>query len=425
MIEKDVSNGKNSISSFQALMISTGSRVGTGNIAGIATAIILGGPGAIFWMWILAIIGASSAFVESTLAQIFKKKGKDGSFIGGPAYYIEKGLGKRWLGILFSIMLILTFAFGFNSLQAFNSASSLDYYLPIFNLDANLTHCLLGFILVAITSFAIFGGMKVIGKISTFLVPIMALIYVALALFTVFSNIQYLGKIFELIFNNALGYRAILSGSAGIALIYGTKRGLLSNEAGMGSAPNAAATATVSHPVKQGLTQSLSAYIDTFFICTSSAFMVMVYCVSNPSEALNFNGMPLVQQALSSSIGEVGIHFMTISIFFFAFSSIIGNYVYAENNFKFITSNKNALQIFRLFCLLPVYFGCLSNIDLAWGCADIFMGIMATINIVAVLMLSKWSIAALKDYESQKKKGLNPVFKSSNIPNFPKTDCWN
>lgn len=424
MLDKKDAGGNKSLSSFQALMISTGSRVGTGNIAGIATAIIMGGPGSVFWMWILAIIGASSAFVESTLAQIWKRKGSQGSFRGGPAYYIEQGLGKRWLGILFAVFLIITFAFGFNGLQSFNAVSSLDFYCEQNGLDVNTVHIIAGGLLTILAGLTIFGGMGLIGKVSSIIVPIMAFVYVGLALFTVFSNIEWLGKIFEVIFENAFSLQSILAGTAGTALIYGTKRGLLSNEAGMGSAPNAAATASVSHPVKQGLTQSLSAYIDTFFICTSSAFMVMVFYVMQPDTAQTLNGMPLVQQALSSSIGEWGIHFMTISIFFFAFSSYIGNYSYAEGNFKFITTNRKALMAFRFVCLVPIFFGALSNIELAWGIADIFMAFMAMINFIAIFFLAKWAVKCLKDYEKQKNAGKNPVFYAENIPGLPPTECW-
>lgn len=415
---------KKSLSSFQALMISTGSRVGTGNIAGIATAIIMGGPGAVFWMWVLAIIGASSAFIESTLAQIWKRRSPYGAYRGGPAYYIEQGLGKKWLGIVFAVSLILAFGFGFNALQSFNTTSSFDYYFIETGLNLNQVHFFIGIILVAITALIIFGGMKAIGNVSSIIVPIMALLYMALALFIVFSNINCMGNVFAAIFDNAFSLQSILGGGAGMALLYGTKRGLLSNEAGMGSAPNAAACASVSHPVKQGLIQALSAYIDTFLICTSSAFMVLVFCVTNPDIAYQYNGMPLVQMTLHNSIGEAGIHFMTIAIFFFAFSSIIGNYSYAESNFKFITTNRKALKYFRILCLFPVFFGTLSNLDLAWGLADIFMGIMAVLNILSLFFLGKWALLALKDYDKQRKQGLDPVFYADDYPELPKTECW-
>ena len=422
--DKKVTKGKKTMSSFQALMVSTGSRVGTGNIAGIATAIIMGGPGAVFWMWILAIIGASSAFAESTLAQLFKKKNDDGSFRGGPAYYIEQGLKNRWLGIVFSISLIFTFAIGFNALQAFNAISTLDYYFEPFGFNIDIVHIIAGLVLMILTAAIIFGGMKSIGNVSSVIVPIMALLYIFIALLTIFTNLGCMGEVFSVIFENAFSVQSILAGTAGAALLYGTKRGLLSNEAGMGSAPNAAASASVTHPVKQGLIQSLSAYIDTFLICTSSAFMVMLFCVQSPDIAYSLNGMPLVQKAITTTIGDFGTHFMTVAIFFFAFSSIIGNYSYAESNFSFITKNNEALFCFRVFCLLPIVFGALSSLDIAWCTADIFMAIMAVINIISIILLSKWVIKLLKDYENQKKQGLEPVFCIDEYQDFPDVECW-
>ena len=363
--DKKATPGKKTMSSFQALMVSTGSRVGTGNIAGIATAIIMGGPGAVFWMWILAIVGASSAFAESTLAQLFKKKNEKGGFRGGPAYYIEQGLKKRWLGIAFAVALMFAFALGFNALQTFNAVSALDYYFQETDYNLTMIHVVAGIAILILTALTIFGGMKSIGNVSSVIVPFMALLYIALALLTIFTNLGCMGEVFAVMFNNAFSIESILGGGAGAALLYGTKRGLLSNEAGMGSAPNAAASASVTHPVKQGLIQSLSAYIDTFFICTSSAFMVMIFVVQQPDTAATLNGMPLVQQALTSTVGEFGIHFMTIAIFFFAFSSIIGNYSYAESNFRFISKNERSLYYFRAICLIPIILGSLMSLDLA------------------------------------------------------------
>lgn len=424
MLDKTEVKGKKAMSSFEALMISTGSRVGTGNIAGIATAIAVGGPGSVFWMWVLTLVVSSSAFVESTLAQIWKRRGSEGSFRGGPAYYIEQALGSKAWGSIFAVALMLAFAFGFNGLQSFNVASSLDYYFAGTNIDLNHVHIIIGLILAVLTAFTIFRGMKAVGYVSAIIVPFMAFLYIGIALVIIVFNVGCFGAIFNVVFSNAFSAQSIFAGTAGTALLYGAKRGLLSNEAGMGSAPNAAACASTSHPVKQGLAQSLSAYINTFFICTSSAFMVLVFFVSQPELAAQYNGMPLVQMALSNSIGEVGIHILNISIFFFAFSSLIGNYGYAEANLKFITNKKGALTLFRFLCLLPIFTGALANIDIAWSIADIFMGIMAMINIVSILLLGKWAIAALKDYDSQKKQGLDPVFYAENIPDLPATECW-
>ena len=301
LTEKKHVQGEKSISSFQALMVSTASRVGTGNIAGIATAIATGGPGAVFWMWLMAVIGAASAFIESTLAQIWKVRGKNGEFRGGPAYYIQQALGKRWLGVVFAILLILCFAFGFNGLQAFNMTSALEYYIPDY--ATNGTAIGVGIVLVVMTAFVIFGGARRISVITSIIVPVMAIAYIALALWTTFTNLGEIPAVFSLIFASAFDFQSIFGGFAGSVVMLGIKRGLFSNEAGMGSAPNAAATASVSHPVKQGLVQSLSVYIDTLVICTCSAMMVLIFFVQDPEAAAALNGMPLVQMAVNNSVG--------------------------------------------------------------------------------------------------------------------------
>ena len=390
LMEKKHVKGEKSISSFQALMVSTASRVGTGNIAGIATAVATGGPGAIFWMWAMALIGAASAFIESTLAQIYKIRGKEGEFRGGPAYYIQQGLGQRWLGIIFAWALILCFAFGFNGLQAFNMTSALEYYIPDY--ATNGTAIGVGIVLIVWTTIA---------------------------------NIGELPAVFAVIFESAFNFQSIAGGFAGSVVMLGIKRGLFSNEAGMGSAPNAAATASVSHPVKQGLVQSLSVYIDTLLICTCSAMMVMIFWVQDPEAAAALNGMPLVQLAVNNAVGEVGIHFITFAIFAFAFSSLIGNYFYAETNFRYIFKNtKWGMVVFRVLCLAAIFYGCVNSFDLAWNLADIFMGFMAIINLVAILLLGKWALAALDDYTRQRKAGKDPVFLASSVPGMPACECW-
>ena len=416
-------DGERSISSFQALMVSTASRVGTGNIAGVATAIATGGPGAVFWMGLMAIIGAASAFVESTLAQIWKVRGRDGEFRGGPAYYIERALGQRWLGTVFAVLLILCFAFGFNGLQAFNAASSLEYYIPDY--ATNGAAMAVGLVLAAMTAFVIFGGARRISIITSIIVPIMAFGYIAIAVWTTITNLGELPAVFGFVFSSAFDFQSIFGGFAGSVVMLGIKRGLYSNEAGMGSAPNAAATASVSHPVKQGLVQSLSVYIDTLLICTCSAMMVLVFYVQDPETATALNGMPLVQMALNNAVGEVGIHFMTFAIFAFAFSSLIGNYFYAENNLRFIKSDSRALlTVFRLVCLGVIVYGATNSFDLAWNLADIFMGFMALVNLVAILLLGKWALRALDDYTAQRRAGRDPVFVADRIPGLPPTECW-
>ena len=310
---KEKSKHEDSVSSFQALMISTASRVGTGNIAGVATALAAGGPGSIFWMWLTAFIGGASAFIESTLAQVYKEKDGE-AFRGGPAYYIEKALNKRWLGIVFSCLLIACFIFGFNPLQAYNVSSAVEYYFE----NNQVVSIIIGIILAFITALVIFGGVHRIGIISSTVVPIMAVLYILIGLYITLTNIDKLPTIFADIFSQAFDFNAIIGGFSGSCVMYGIKRGLFSNEAGMGSAPNAGATADVSHPVKQGLVQTISVFIDTILICSTTAFMLLNYGTDS-----GLTGMPYVQQAIFVEIGEYGIHFITISIFLFAFSSLI------------------------------------------------------------------------------------------------------
>lgn len=411
-------NGKKQVSSFQALMISTASRVGTGNIAGIATAIAAGGAGAVFWMWLMAVIGGASAFIESTLAQVYKVKDKE-EFRGGPSYYMEKALGKRWLGILFSVLLIICFAYGFNGLQSFNMSSSLEYYIPGYS--DTVYPMIVGLVLAVGTAFVIFGGVHRIGFITSVIVPIMAGAYLLIGLYTIVMNITELPRVFSMIFSQAFDFRAFAGGMAGSAVVIGIKRGLFSNEAGMGSAPNASASASVSHPAKQGMVQVLSVFIDTLLICSATAMMLLLSGVQGESGVLD--GIPFVQKAISANVGNWGIHFITLSIFAFAFSSLIGNYYYAESNILFIKNNKKLLFIFRITCLLAVFFGAQADFSMMWNIADITMGCMATVNILVILVLGNTAMKVLKDYEKQKKEGENPVFKAKNV-GIDNTECW-
>ena len=398
-------NGNKKVSSFQALMISTASRVGTGNIAGIATAIAAGGPGAVFWMWIMALVGGASAFIESTLAQIYKVK-ENGQFRGGPSYYMEKALGKRWMGVLFSVLLIICFAYGFNGLQSYNMSSALEYYIPDYS--NSIYPMVLGVVLAAATGFVIWGGVHRIGFITSVIVPIMAVAYILIGLVTMLMNITELPRIFAIIFEGAFNFRAMAGGFAGSAVVIGIKRGLFSNEAGMGSAPNASASADVRHPVKQGLVQVISVFIDTILICSSTAMMLLASGIDAKSAGID--GIPYVQQAISSNVGEWGIHFITISIFAFAYSSLIGNYYYAESNILFIKNNKVLLNLFRVTCLLAVFLGAQADFGLVWNIADITMGFMAIVNIIAIFLLGKIAFKALDNYEQQRKQGKEPVF---------------
>lgn len=412
MLEKapEGKNGEKKVSSFQALMISTASRVGTGNIAGIATAIAAGGPGAVFWMWLMAVIGGASAFVESTLAQIYKTK-EGGQFRGGPSYYMQKALGKRWLGILFSVSLIICFAYGFNGLQSFNMSSSLEYYIPGYA-DTHVP-MLLGIVLAAATALVIWGGVHRIGFITSVLVPIMASIYILIGLWTMITHIGQLPAVFGTIFRNAFDFQAMAGGMAGSAVVIGIKRGLFSNEAGMGSAPNASASADVDHPVKQGLVQVISVFIDTLLICSSTAMMLLVSGIQGESGVMD--GIPYVQAAIEANVGSWGIHFITFSIFAFAFSSLIGNYYYAESNILFIKNNKILLHVFRVTCILAIFLGAQADFTMMWNIADITMGIMAIINIISIFLLGGIAVKALHDYEKQKKSGGKIRFRGEDI----------
>ena len=403
-------NGEKKVSSFQALMISTASRVGTGNIAGIATAIATGGPGAVFWMWVMALIGGASAFVESTLAQIYKVR-QNGQYRGGPSYYMERALGKRWMGILFSILLILCFAYGFNGLQAYNMSSALEYYIP--NYSDTSGPMIVGLIIAAATALVIFGGTQRIGFFSSVIVPIMAGLYILLGLVTMIMNITELPAVFALIFKNAFDVQAIMGGFAGSAVVIGIKRGLFSNEAGMGSAPNASASADVKHPVNQGLVQVISVFIDTILICSATAMMLFVSGVEGVSGVMD--GIPFVQAAVKANVGEWGIHFITFSIFAFAFSSVIGNYFYAESNILFIKNSKFLLFCFRITCVVVVFLGAQADFSLVWNLADVTMGFMAIVNIIAIFMLRKTALLALDNYEQLKKQGKKPVFNEKSI----------
>lgn len=404
---------RDGVTSFQALMISTASRVGTGNIAGVATALAAGGAGAIFWMWIMALIGAASAFVESTLAQIYKEK--DGEqFRGGPAYYIEKALGSRALGVLFALLLIACFIFGFNGLQSYNVSSALNYYFK----DQQLAGLIVGLILTLASAAVIYGGVHRIGIISSTLVPIMAGLYILLGVYITVINITQLPQIFHMILSNAFDVQAITGGFAGSCVMHGIKRGLFSNEAGMGSAPNAGATADVSHPVKQGLVQVISVFIDTMLVCTTTAFILLNYGIED-----GLTGMPYVQMAVNKELGSWGIHFITISIFLFAFSSLIGNYCYAEGNMKFIKNDVKLLFFFRIMTLAVIFFGAQADFSLVWDLADVLMGCMAFMNVVVILFLGKYAYSSLKDYQRQKREGKNPVFDPEKLQ-IPNSECW-
>ena len=403
------------ISSFQAFAVSLASRVGTGNLAGVATAITVGGPGAVFWMWLIALLGSSSAFIESTLAQLYKVKG-EASYVGGPAYYMKKGLKQPWMGVLFAVLIIFTFAFAFNTVQSNTICAAFE---QAFQFD----HVTIGVILTILTLMIIFGGIQRIAKVSSIIVPVMALGYILLAFIIVGMNITHLPDVIKLIVNSAFGWEQAFGGGIGVALMQGIKRGLFSNEAGMGSAPNVAATADVSHPVKQGLIQTLGVFSDTLVICTCTAFIIIFSGVPLGGEA---NGVQLTQMALDNEIGSGGSIYVAIAILFFAFSSIIGNYYYGEANLRYITHNKWVMVLFRLMTGAMVMFGALASLDLAWSLADVCMGLMTICNLIAIVLLGKYAFRLLEDYREQKRRGIkDPVFTKDKMKDIQQDiECW-
>ena len=405
------------ISSFQAFCISTSSRVGTGNIAGIALAIAGGGPGAIFWMWIMALIGSASSFVESTLAQIYKVKNGT-AYKGGPAYYIEQGLNMRWLGIIFTILISITYGFVFNSVQS-NTLSL------AFNNVFHVEYMVIGIVLAVLTALVIFGGVHRVAKVSEVIVPVFAGLYILVAIGIVVLNIGKFPELISTIVADAFKPRQMIAGtSAGFmtVLLTGVKRGLFSNEAGMGSAPNAAATAEVSHPVKQGLIQTLGVFTDTIIICSCTAFMVLLY---NGYATSGNEGIALAQEALTAHIGPIGGIFLALCIFLFAFSSIVGNYYYGESNIQFVTESKGALNVYRVLVCGMVFFGSIAKLQVVWDLADLFMAFMAIINMIVIAKLGKYAYIALEDYTKQKKAGIkDPEFYVDGIEGLENVEYW-
>ena len=394
---------KGAISSFQALMVSTASRVGTGNIVGVSSAICIGGFGSVFWMWVIAIIGSASALIESTLAQIYKKKGKDGSCYGGPAYYIEAALHCRPLAIVFCVAMILTYAFGFNMLASYNLQSTFSVFSFY---DAKMSPWIIGGILAVLTGWCLLGGGSRIVKVTSMVVPVMGIAYIGISLLVVIINIQNVPAMFVRIFEEAFDFKAIFGAFSGSAMMQGIRRGLYSNEAGIGSAPNASASANVSHPVKQGLVQMLSVFIDTLLLCTATAMMCMSSGIDPAKE------LPI---------------FITVAMVFFAFTTLLGNCFYCDNLLIYIHKKqpeKAFMKGFRLVSALVIFLGAGMEMSLLWDLSDVLMGVMALINIPVILILSGIAFKAIQDYEAQLKQGINPVFKSADIGLRQKTDFW-
>lgn len=407
--------GVERISSFQAFAISIASRVGTGNLAGVAVAIALGGPGAVFWMWLIAFLGAASAFVESTLAQLYKIKGES-SYIGGPAYYMSIGLKKPWMGAIFSVLLIFTFGFAFNSVQSNTICQAFEEAFAI-------PPSYMGTVLTLITAVIIFGGIQSIARVSSIIVPFMALGYIALALVVICMNITEIPTVFSLIISHAFGWEQGLAGGIGAAIQQGIRRGLYSNEAGMGSAPNVAATADVSHPVKQGKVQAISVFSDTLIICSCTAFIILVGGIPAGSDA---SGIKLTQAALCQQIGPWGNIAVAIAIFFFAFSSVLGNYYYGEANVQYLSKKPWVLAVYRIIVAAMVLFGSVASLSTVWNLADLFMGMMTICNLIAIVMLGKYAFRLLEDYREQKRRGItDPIFTKNKMPDIADDlQCW-
>ena len=413
----EIDSGRKGISAFRAFTISAASRVGTGNVAGVAIAITVGGPGAVFWMWLIAIIGGATAFIESTLGQLYKVRGKD-SYIGGPAYYIRDGLGWKPLAVAFAVIITVTYGFVFNAVQANSISESIRNQ---FSLEGTGSSLIIGVVLAVVTGLVIFGGVRRLSAVTEILVPVMAAAYIVVAVVVVIINITEVPDMVALIVGQALGFREVAGATIGAAIMQGMRRGLFSNEAGMGSVPNAAATASVSHPVKQGLVQALGVYFDTLVVCTATAFIILL---SDPTFGGEREGISLTQNALASQVGDWAIPFLSVVIFFLAFSSILGNSYYGEANINFLRESPRSINVFRGLVLLAVVGGAFGSVDLVWGLADLFMGFMATINLVAILPLGGLSVALLHHYLTQKAAGRNPVFHRDDLPQARNVSAW-
>ena len=404
------------ISSFQAFAVSVATRVGTGNLAGVATAIAIGGPGAVFWMWVIALIGSATAFIESTLGQLYKQRQKD-SFVGGPAYYIKKGLHCKWMAYLFAVLITITFGLSYNSIQSNTICGAMHEAF-------GWNPLLVGSILSVVALIIIFGGLQRIANVSAVMVPLMAIGYFVLVAVIIIMNIEHIPHVLKVIITNAFGLEQGVGGTIGATIMNGVKRGLFSNEAGEGSAPNVAAAATVSHPVKQGLIQALGVFTDTLLVCSCTAFMILISGLYNTPE---LNGIALTQAALNSEIGAFGPTFIAIAIFLFAFSSIIGNYYYGEANIRFMTSSNAVLTVYRVFSGgVLVMFGAMASLEIVWNLGDLCMALLTACNLVAIVRLGKYAFRLLEDYRQQKRNGIKePTFHRSQMPEIEKDlMCW-
>ena len=408
--------GHRHVSSFQAFAVSVATRVGTGNLAGVATAISIGGPGAVFWMWLIALIGSATAFVESTLAQLYKRQHEE-SFVGGPAYYIERGLHSRWMSVLFAVLITVTFGLSYNSIQSNTICGAMQQafgWSPLW----------VGVVLSAVSLLVVFGGIHRIARVSSVLVPLMAIGYFLLAVAIIVANIGSLPYVLKLIVANAFGLEQAFGGGLGAAMMNGIKRGLFSNEAGEGSAPNVAATAAVSHPVKQGLIQALGVFTDTLLVCSCTAFIILV---SGLYQSQELGGIALTQAALQQEVGAAGPVFIALAILLFAFSSIIGNYYYGEANIRFMTSRRWVVTAYRIMSGgVMVMFGAVAALDLVWSLGDLCMALLTACNLVAIACLGRYAFRLLDDYRQQKRQGIkDPTFHRSQLPEIAsELECW-
>lgn len=414
---RDENGEPQSVSAFQAFTISAASRVGVGNIAGVGTAIAIGGPGAVFWMWTMAFVGGASSFIESTLGQAYKVRDAEG-FRGGPAYYMQYGLKARWMGILFAVILIACFPFAFSSLQANTISATVS---SSFGGEIGWIPWVVGIALAVLTGLVIFGGVRRIASVTQAVVPAMALLYLLVGLVIVGMNIEQLPAVFASIYTQAFGFNEVVGATLGVIIMNGVKRGMFSNEAGLGSAPNAGATAAVTHPVKQGLVQTLGVYFDTFLVCSITAFIILV---GTPDLAGAERGISLTQNAIVASMGEWSNVLLSVIIFLLAFSSILGNYYYGESNIEFITTKPAVRTAYRALVVAVIFLGSIASADLVWSTADGVMGLMALVNLVAIALLSGVAFKLLRDYSEQRRAGLDPVFTRARLPEVTGIHCW-
>ncbi|MCR5537152.1 MAG: alanine:cation symporter family protein [Succinivibrio sp.] len=409
--------GRESISAFQAFCVSTASRVGVGNIAGVGIAIVVGGPGSIFWMWLIAFIGCATGFVESTLAQIYKMPKGHGKFHGGPAYFIDNRLGNRKLAMLFAVLISVTFGLIYNSVQSNTITLSLSHAFGLGNLEVAV-------ILALLTGILISGGLKRIARYASLITPLMASLYILAAIAVMLIHHDQVPGMFALIFHDAFEPQAAVGGGLATVIITGIRRGLFSNEAGEGSVPNAAATATVDHPVEQGLVQAMGVYVDTWIICSATAFMILL--TGQYEIGSDLKGIALVQQSLAVDFGDLSPKLLCVLVFLFAFSSILGNYYYGEVNIVYFKKHsRRNLNMYRCCVVAMVFFGCMAELSLVWDLADLFMALLCLTNLYAIARLGKYAFIALNDYTRQKKEGIRrPKFEASVMPDTLGMYTW-